>query len=134
MPCLVILHSLRIDNQRCQPWLQVVVLYTRRLEIAMKCVLIWGARMVGDLELGLVAIRIIVQVNVASFGKPVVGWSRRRVTEEVVDVRETGILSEAEASSHIPPDSQCGQQLVSRSCGHPSLLSFFAGLLVCAGS
>lgn len=72
MPCLVILHRLRVDRERDQGWLQVVVLDSCRLQVAVKSILVWGAGMIGDLELGLVAIRVVVKVDIAALGETIV--------------------------------------------------------------
>lgn len=72
MPCLVILHSLRVDRERDQGWLQVIVLDSCRLQVAVKSVLVWGARMIGDLELGVVGVRVVVKVDIAALSETIV--------------------------------------------------------------
>ena len=71
----------------------MVVLNSRRAQVAVEGVLIRCAGMVGNLELGLSLGWIVEEVDIAPSVESVVLWLRRWIIEIVVDVSKAEVLS-----------------------------------------
>lgn len=71
----------------------MVVLDSRRVQVAVEGVLVRRAGMIGNLELGLSLGWIVEEVDIAPSVKSVVLWLRGGIVEVVVDVSKAEVLS-----------------------------------------
>lgn len=89
MPLALILHR-RVDFEGEQDRLLVRKVHLSFLETAGESILIRRAGMIGDLELGLLAVGTVIEVQIAAPSKAMMRGLGRWVGEVVVHVGEAG--------------------------------------------
>lgn len=88
MPCRLICHSRRVDQQGDKVGLKMGMSNVCDVQVAVEGVLVWRPCVVRDFELRLALSWIVKEVDIAAFVESVVSWSQGRIVEVVVNVGE----------------------------------------------
>lgn len=92
MPCRLIGHSRRVDQQGNEVGLEVGMADVGDIQVAVEGILVWRSSMIRDLELRLTLSGIVEDIDIAALVETVVGWSQGRIVKVVVNVGEAVAL------------------------------------------